>query len=135
MRFTLNGVRKPSLTPSFSEYTYTGSPKYLYVSTLSLRLGVAVSPSCTAGEKYSMMPRQLLSSFAPPRWHSSIMMKSKKSGGYSPKYGVPFGPLMKVWKMVKKMLPFVGTAPFLRISKGLMRTSASSGNFENVLKD
>jgi hypothetical protein len=34
-----------------------------------------------------MMPRQLLSSFAPPRWHSSMTMKSKKSGGYSPKYG------------------------------------------------
>ena len=33
------------------------------------------------------MPRQLLSSLAPPRWHSSMTMKSKKSGGYSPKYG------------------------------------------------
>jgi len=29
--------------------------------------------------------RQVLSSFAPPRWHSSMTMKSKKSGGYSPK--------------------------------------------------
>ena len=39
-----------------------------------------------------------------------MMMKSKKSGGYSPKYGLGFpslgGPLMKVWKMVKKRLPF-----------------------------
>ena len=37
-------------------------------------------------------------------------MKSKKSGGYSPKYGEGSpsfgGPLMKVWKMVKKRLPF-----------------------------
>ena len=48
---------------------------------LSLRLGVAVRPSCTAGAKYSRMPRQLLSSLAPPRWHSSMTMKSKKSGG------------------------------------------------------
>ena len=46
------------------------------------------------------MPRQLLSSFAPPRWHSSMTMESKKSGGYSPKYGdgLPSfgGPLMNV---------------------------------------
>jgi hypothetical protein len=34
---------------------------------------------------------------------------------------------MKVWKMVKKMLPFFGTLPFLRMSSGAMRTSASSG--------
>ncbi len=31
----------------------------------------------------AVMPRQLLSSCAPPRWHSSMTMKSKKSGGYS----------------------------------------------------
>ncbi len=29
--------------------------------------GGAVSPSCTAGEKYSKIPRQVLSSLAPPR--------------------------------------------------------------------
>src|SRR2546430_6201308 len=67
------------------------------------------------------MPRQLLSSFAPPRWHSSITMKSKKSGGYSPKYGdgLPSfgGPLMKVWKMVKNRLAFFGTLPILRRSE------------------
>ena len=38
-------------------------------------------PNCTAGEKYSRISRQLLSSLAPPRWHSSMTMKSKKSGG------------------------------------------------------
>jgi hypothetical protein len=37
------------------------------------------------------------------------------------------GPLMKVWKMVKNRLPFFGTLPFLRMSSGAMRTSASSG--------
>lgn len=61
-----------------------------------------------SGEKYSIMPRQLLSSFAPPRWHSSMTMKSKKSGGYSPKYGdgTPSfgGPLMNVWKMGSRPL-------------------------------
>lgn len=46
------------------------------MSAFSSRLGVAVSPSWTAGEKYSRMPRQLLSSLAPPRWHSSMTMKS-----------------------------------------------------------
>ena len=35
---------------------------------------------------------------------------------------------MKVWKMVKNRLPFFGTRPFLRMSSGSMRTSASSGN-------
>src|SRR5205809_4088344 len=117
---------------------YTGSPKYLYVSTLSLRFGVAVSPSCTAGEKYSRIPRQVLSSLAPPRWHSSITMKSKKSGGYSPKYGEGLpslgGPLMNVWKIVKNRLAFFGTLPFLRMSSGLIRTSASSGNAANDVK-
>src|SRR5690606_23739166 len=110
---------------------------YLYVSALSLRFGVAVRPSCTAGEKYSRMPRQLLSSFAPPRWHSSMMMKSKKSGGYSPKYGDGWpslgGPLIKVWKMVKNKLPFFGTLHSLRMSGGSLRTSASSGKAENAL--
>ena len=44
----------------------------------------SASPSGRAArraQKYSRMPRQLLSSFAPPRWHSSMTMKSKKSGG------------------------------------------------------
>ena|SRR5450756_293858 len=84
-----------------------------------------------------MMPRQLPSSLAPPRWHSSMTMKSKKSGGYSPKYGEGWpsfgGPLMKVWKMVKNRLAFFGTLPFLRMSSGLIRTMASSGNEEKLL--
>ena len=42
-------------------------------------------------------------------------------------------PLMKVWKMVKKMLPLVGTLPFFLISSGLMRTRASSGKAEKAL--
>ncbi len=62
-----------------------------------------------------------------------MTMKSKKSAGYSPKYGAPPGPLMKVWKMVKKMLPFFGTRPFLRMSPGSMRTRASSGKAEKAL--
>ena len=41
------------------------------------------------------------------------------------------GPLMKVWKIVKNRLPFFGTLPFLRMSSGSMRTSASSGKAEN----
>jgi hypothetical protein len=40
---------------------------------------------------------------------------------------------MKVWKMVKNRLPFFGTLPFLRISPGSMRTSASSGNAEKCV--
>ena len=43
---------------------------------------------------------------------------------------------MKVWKMVKKMLPFVGTRPFLLISSGAMRISEpglESSNAENEL--
>ena len=67
-----------------------------------------------------------------------MTMKSKKSGGYSPKYGdgCPSfgGPLMKVWKMVKKMLALVGTAPFLRISAGEIRASASSANAAKLVK-
>jgi hypothetical protein len=49
---------------------------------------------------------------------------------------LPFlgGPLMKVWKMVKNKLAFFGTLPFLRISCGLIRLSASSGNAENDVK-
>ena len=38
-----------------------------YSIKLSFRFGVAVSPSCTAGEKYSIIPRQFPSSLAPPR--------------------------------------------------------------------
>ena len=36
----------------------------------------------------------------------------------------------EVWKIVKNRLPFFGTLPFLRMSSGSMRTSASSGNAE-----
>ena len=61
------------------------------------------------------------------------MMRSKKSLGYSPKYGVSPGPLMKVWKMVKKILPFFGTCPFLRIPSGSILTRASSSNAEKAL--
>src|SRR3989344_6260495 len=100
---------------------------------LFFRFGVAVRPSCTAGAKYSNIPRQLPSSFAPPRWHSSIMMKSKKSGGYSPKYGALFAPLINVWNIVKKILPPIGTPPFFRISSGFMRTLASLGKIEKSL--
>jgi len=35
--------------------------------------------------------------------------------------------------MVKKILPFVGTLPFLLISLGLILTIASSGNAEKEL--
>ena len=35
--------------------------------------------------------------------------------------------------MVKKMLPFFGTRPFLRMLSGSMRTSASSSKAENAL--
>src|SRR5208337_1047156 len=66
------------------------------------------------------------------------MMKSKKSGGYSPKYGAGFPseslPVMNVWKIVKKTLAFLGTRPFLRISSGSTRTSALSSNAANELK-
>src|SRR5574343_1369709 len=66
------------------------------------------------------------------------MIRSKKSAGYSPKYGdgCPSlsGPDINVWKIVKKILPFLGTLPLLRISAGSIRTSASSGNAENELK-
>lgn len=41
---------------------------------------------------------------------------------------------MKVWKMVKNRLAFFGTLPFLRMSSGLMRASASSGNAANDVK-
>jgi hypothetical protein len=40
---------------------------------------------------------------------------------------------MKVWKIVKKTLPFFGTRPRLRISSGAMRTRASSANAEKAL--
>src|ERR1019366_1676784 len=67
-----------------------------------------------------------------------MTMKSKKSGGYSPKYGEGLpsfgGPLIKVWNMVKNRLAFFGTLPFLRMSSGLIRTRASSGNAVNDVK-
>ena len=50
---------------------------------LSSRSGVAVMPSWTAGSKYSRISRQFDSSLALPRWHSSTMMRSKKSRAYS----------------------------------------------------
>jgi len=40
---------------------------------------------------------------------------------------------MNVWKMVKNKLPFFGTLPFLWMSAGSMRTSASSGKAEKAL--
>jgi len=40
---------------------------------------------------------------------------------------------MKVWKIVKKILPLVGTLPLLRISEGSIRTRASSGKAEKAL--
>jgi len=43
------------------------------------------------------------------------------------------GRVMKVWKIVKNTLPFFGTRPFLRITSGSIRTSASSGNAEKLL--
>src|SRR3990170_4622356 len=47
-------------------------------------------PSWKAGSKYSSISRQLLSSAALPRWHSSTMTRSKKSRGYSRNRPVPF---------------------------------------------
>src|SRR5438477_10345640 len=67
-----------------------------------------------------------------------MTMKSKKSGGYSPKYGLGSpalgGPLMKVWRMVKNTLAFLGTLPFFLISSGAMRASAFSSNAANEVK-
>ena len=59
-------------------------------------------------------------------------MKSKKSGSYSPKYGLGCifpsapsfgGPDMNVWKIVKKTCPFLGTFPFFLIASGRMRVA------------
>ena len=44
------------------------------------------------------------------------------------------GETSEVWKIVKKMLPFVGTAFFFWMSAGLILTSASSAKAENALK-
>ena len=41
--------------------------------------------------------------------------------------------VIKDWKMVKKILPLIGTLPFLLISLGLIRTNASSGKDEKEL--
>jgi len=41
---------------------------------------------------------------------------------------------MKVWRMVKKRLPFFGTPPFLAMSAGAMRTMASSGKALKALQ-
>jgi len=67
-----------------------------------------------------------------------MMMKSKKSRSYSPKYGVGFpsassGPLMNVWNIVKNILPFFGTFHFFAISLVFIRTRASSGKAEKAL--
>ena len=40
---------------------------------------------------------------------------------------------MKVWKMVKKTLAFLGIFPFFRISSGEIRDNASDGNAEKEL--
>jgi hypothetical protein len=47
------------------------------------RRGGAVMPIWVAGSNQSRISRQLLSSRALPRWHSSMMMRSKKSRAYS----------------------------------------------------
>lgn len=87
---------------------------------------------------HTRMPRQLDSLLAPPRWNSSITMKSKKSGGYWPNQGegLPSGadPLMKVWKMVMNTLALVGTRPFLRRSPGSIRASALSSKAAKLVK-
>jgi len=99
---------------------------------LSLRLGVADSHAKLHRRREVVEDAApVASSLAPPRWRWSTTMKSKKSGGYSPKEGVGSPPasvpLMNVWKMVKKRLPFLGALPFLLMSAGEMRTMASSG--------
>ena len=66
-----------------------------------LRLGVAVMPICVAGWKYSKILRQLPVSLAEPRWHSSTMIRSKKSLGY---FSYRFGPspgLESAWYRAK----------------------------------
>jgi hypothetical protein len=40
---------------------------------------------------------------------------------------------MKVWKMVKKMLPFFGTLPFLRMSSGRDAHQRIVGKAEKAL--
>ena len=60
-----------------------GSPKYVMLETYFVSFGVAVIPICVAELKYSRILRQRLSSLAEPRWHSSTMMRSKKSGANS----------------------------------------------------
>ena len=66
--------------PSLRLYVYTGSPKYEMLEMYRVSLGVAVMPICVAAEKYSRILRQRLSSLAEPRWHSSTITRSKKSG-------------------------------------------------------
>ena len=50
------------------------------LETSLVSFGVAVRPIWVAEEKYSSTSRQAASSAALPRWHSSTMMRSKKSG-------------------------------------------------------
>jgi hypothetical protein len=100
---------------------------------------LAASPSKPAGEyktgPFASASKQVYRwsriytvDYTPPRWHSSIMIRSKKSSGYSPKYGASLPssslPLMNVWNIVKKTLAFLGTVPFLRISLGFIRAGS-----------
>ena len=75
---------------------------------------------------------------APPRWHSSITMKSKKSLGYWPNQGEGWpsttGPLMKVWKLVRNTLALVGTRPFWRRASGSIRARAFSSKAAKAVK-
>jgi hypothetical protein len=65
-------------------------------------------------------------------------MKSKKSAGYWPNQGEGLpstvGPLMKVWKMVRKTLALVGTRPFLCSSSGSIRARAFSSKAAKAVK-
>ena len=55
------------------------------LETYSVSFGVAVRPIWVAAEKYSRISRQAESSAALPRWHSSMTIRSKKSGENSRK--------------------------------------------------
>lgn len=51
------------------------------LDTYFVSFGVAVRPIRVAGEGYSGMSHHAESSAALPRWHSSILIGSKKPGG------------------------------------------------------
>ena len=59
------------------------------LETYSVSLGVAVRPIWVAAEKWSRISRQAESSAALPRWHSSITIRSKKSGRELPEQLLP----------------------------------------------